>query len=344
MTPLRDQPGRESSTKSPDPHVSDLASGREVLEKEAAAIRTLAETLDAESFGRAIDLLIACKAQVVLTGMGKSGHIAAKIAATFASTGTPAFFMHPGEALHGDLGMLTPSNVVVALSQSGATDEVVNLLPYLTHLSIPLIALTGKPESLLAQQADVVLSTAVDQEACPLNLAPTSSTTLQLALGDALAVALMNRRGFTPEDFAIRHPLGALGRRLLVRVADLMHTGDENPVLSETAALHEAILQISSKRLGAVSLVDTEGRLTGIFCDGDVRRLLETTGGTLEMNRPISDFMIRNPKRTAPDALGVKAVDLMETYKITVLPVLDDDHKPVGMIHLHDLIRAGISP
>jgi len=345
---MKASPGRAAAASSParagDAHAQDCAAAREALLSESEAIRRLAEALDPKEFGRAVDLLFGCQTQVVLTGMGKSGHIAAKIAATLASTGTPAFFMHPGEALHGDLGMLTGHNVVVALSQSGTTEEVVSLLPYIKRLEIPLIVLTGNPNSVLAEQASVVLGTEVDQEACPLNLAPTTSTTLQLALGDALAVALMKRRGFTLEDFAMRHPLGSLGRRLLVRVSDLMHTGEANPVVGEEAPLHEAILQITSKRLGAVSVVDGEGRLSGILCDGDVRRLIQVSGGALEMSRPIRDYMIHNPKRISPDALGVKAVDLMETHKITVLPVLDDDQKPVGMIHLHDLIRAGISP
>lgn len=325
-------------------HDSDLAAARDALLAESKAIARLADCLDGHAFGRAVDRILACKAQTILTGMGKSGHIAAKIAATLASTGTPAFFMHPAEALHGDLGMLTAHNVIVALSQSGSTEEVVSLIPYIKRLGIPLVALTGNRNSPLAKNADVVLPTEVDHEACPLNLAPTTSTTLQLALGDALAVALMKRRGFTPEDFAMRHPLGALGRRLLVHVSDLMHTGEENPIVADTATLRDAILQISSKRLGAVSVIGPDGRLVGILCDGDVRRLLQSTAGILDMNLPVRDYMIHNPRRTSPDTLGVKAVDLMETHKITVLPVLDDDQRPAGMIHLHDLIRAGITP
>jgi arabinose-5-phosphate isomerase len=322
----------------------DLAEARHVLSTEAKAIETLSRQLDGVQLTRAVDMLLACKAQVVLTGMGKSGHIAAKIAATFASTGTPAFFLHPGEALHGDLGMITPQNVVLALSQSGMTDEVLNLLPYIKHLSIPLIAITGNPKSVMAQQADVVLLTQVQQEACPLNLAPTCSTTAQLALGDALAAALMKRRGFTSDDFAMRHPLGALGRRLLIRVKDLMHTGEANPIVTEQAPLREAISQMTGKRLGAVNVINPEGQLAGIFCDGDLRRLFDRCPGSVDASRPISEFMIKTPKFTTPETLGVKAVDLMETHKITVLPVLDEARRPVGMIHLHDLIRAGISP
>ena len=321
----------------------DHAAALEVLHAESRAIEQLAERLDPEVIGRAVDILVAAKGQVVLTGMGKSGHIARKIAATLASTGTPAFFMHPGEAVHGDLGMLTSQNPVVALSNSGSTDELVNLLPYIRQLSIPLIALTGNSRSPLAKQADVVLATDIDQEACPLNLAPTNSTTVQLAMGDALAIAVMKRRGFTPEDFALRHPLGTLGKRLLVHVRDLMHSGDTIPIVYESAPIHRAINNMTNKRLGSVIVVDDSGRMTGIFCDGDLRRLFDEVQGQIDGNAPISEAMIRNPKFTTPETLGVKAVDMMETYKITVLPVCDADHHPVGLIHLHDLIQAGIA-
>ncbi len=335
----------DSATETKNPiWAEDLRAGREVLLAEGDALRSLGESLDEESFGRAIDILIDCPAQIVLTGMGKSGHIAAKIAATLASTGSPAFFMHPGEALHGDLGMLTPQSVVVAFSQSGATDEVVNLLPYIKSLTIPLIAITGNEDSVLGRRADVVLSSRVDQEACPLNLAPTTSTTLQLALGDAVAIALMNRRGFGPEDFALRHPLGSLGRRLLVKVSDLMHREEENPTIHQDSPLHEAISKMTGKRLGAVSVINGAGKLSGIFCDGDLRRLFGRMKGKIDSSKPIGEFMIKNPKRTRPDILGAKAVDEMETHSITVLPVVDDSDRPIGMIHLHDLIRAGISP
>jgi len=324
-------------------YCADLAEARRVLDAESEALRQLSASLPAEAFGRAVDLLAACKAQVVLTGIGKSGHVAAKIAATFASTGTPAFFLHPAEALHGDLGMLTSANVVLCLSQSGATDEILTMLPYLKRTGIALIAMTGGEHSPLAAQADVLLLAKIAHEACPLNLAPTTSTTVQLALGDALAVALMRRRGFPPEDFALRHPLGALGRRLLIHVRDLMHTGEENPLVHDGEPLRNAIQQMTGKRLGAVSGVDAEGRLLGIFCDGDLRRLFQRVEGPLDPSAPIRDFMIRTPKFTTPDTLGAMAVDVMETHGITVLPVLDDNHRAVGMIHLHDLIRAGIA-
>ncbi|CAN5227876.1 KpsF/GutQ family sugar-phosphate isomerase [soil metagenome] len=322
----------------------DAAIARDVLEAESCALKALKDALDPSALGRALDLIMACPSQIVVTGMGKSGHIAAKIAATLASTGTPAFFLHPGEALHGDLGMITAANVVIAFSQSGATDEIVNLLPYISRLRAPLIAITGNADSPLAKYAEVILLSRVEQEACPLNLAPTTSTTAQLALGDAVAMALMKRRGFTPDDFAVRHPLGVLGKRLLIHVSDLMHSGDEVPVIEESAPLRAAITRMTGKRLGAVNMIDAHGKLSGIFCDGDLRRLFDKLDGHVDVQRPVSDVMIRNPKHCHPDMLGVKAVDMMETYKITVLPVVDRDGRPVGMIHLHDLIRAGISP
>ncbi|MCB2154726.1 KpsF/GutQ family sugar-phosphate isomerase [bacterium] len=314
--------------------------GRRVLGFEAETLRRLSENLDGESFNRATEILLGAKAHVIVTGMGKSGHVGAKIAATFASTGTPAFFLHPAEAVHGDLGMLTRDNVLLALSHSGATDEILNLLPYAQHERIPVISITGRMQSALAERSDVVLLTEVDQEACPLNLAPTASTIAQMAMGDALAAALMQLRGFQAEDFAIRHPLGSLGRRLLVRVRDLMVTGDQNPVLPETATVREAIDEMTTKRQGAVALTDEAGTLTGIFCDGDLRRLF--LRGPVDVNSEVREVMVRQPKRVHGDLHGAKAVDLMETHKITVLPVVDDDDQAIGMIHLHSLIEAGI--
>ncbi len=317
--------------------------GASVLKEEAETLLNMAENLDLESFGKAVDLLGAYNEQAIITGMGKSGHIARKIAATLASTGTPAFFVHPAEGLHGDLGMITSRNVVLALSQSGASDEILNLLPYIKRQKSPLIAVTGREDSELAKQADVVLLTKIDREVCPLNLAPTTSTTAQLALGDALAVSLMKRRGFTKEDYAIRHPLGALGRRLLVKVGDMMHSGEENPITDESTSLADAIKVLSSKRMGAISIVSEAGVLQGIFTDGDLGRLFSKSSGQIDTNVPIGEFMIRNPKSISPETLGVKAVDLMESWNITALPVLDKEKKPVGMIHLHDLIKAGIT-
>jgi arabinose-5-phosphate isomerase len=271
--------------------------------------------------------------------MGKSGHIGAKTAATFASTGTPAFFVHPAEAVHGDLGMMTGTSAVLALSHSGATDEVLNLLPYIRHSHIPLIVVTGNPTGPLAAKADVVLSYCLDQEACPLNLAPTASTITQMAICDALAGAVMEMRGFTHEDFALRHPLGTLGRRLLMHVGDLMATGDDNPVMPETATLKEAISRMMS--MGAVSFVGSDGRLTGIFCDGDLRRLFQRGGA--DPDALMRDIMVHNPKRITADLPGTKAVDMMQQYKISVLPVVDDDLRPVGMVDLKTLNRAGLA-
>ena len=319
----------------------DLLAAQEVLRAESETLATLAVTLDGEAFSRAVELLLNAPAHVVVTGIGKSGHIAAKVAATLASTGTPAFFLHAAEAVHGDLGMVTKHNVVLAFSQSGGT-EILNLLPYIKRLEVPLIAITGNTKSELAERADVVLNSSVDAEACPLNLAPTSSTTAQLALGDALAVALMRRRGFTPDDFAMRHPLGALGRRLLMRVSDLMATGENIPRVTAETPLKDAIRVMSGKRLGSVCIVDANDALTGIFCDGDLGRLFDRTAGQIDVMQPISELMIKNPKNIQAEALGVKAVDLMETHKITVLPVIDSNIKLVGLIHLHVLIRAGI--
>jgi arabinose-5-phosphate isomerase len=315
--------------------------GLRVLREEAGVLARVADALDTAAFDAAVALLLAARAHVIVSGIGKSGHIGAKIAATLASTGTPAFFLHPAEAVHGDLGMLTRDNVLLAISHSGTTEEVLNLLPYAVHHGIPVVAITGNPLSPLAEKASVVLHLGIEKEACPLNLAPMSSTVAQLAVGDALAAALMRARGFQAEDFALRHPLGTLGKRLLIRVRDLMTSGADNPVIHQDQPLRAAISAMTGKRLGAVSMVDDDGVLAGIFCDGDLRRLFEREG--LNPDRPMADVMIRNPRRIGPDVPGVKAVDLMETAKITVLPVVDEDDRPVGMIHLHQLIQSGIA-
>jgi arabinose-5-phosphate isomerase len=319
-----------------------IAEGARVLRAEAQALLALADSFDAESFGRAVDLLHGCTAPVVVAGLGKSGHIAAKVAATLASTGTPAFHLHAAEALHGDLGMASPGCGLLVFSQSGTTEEALRLIPYFRHLRAPIVAITGGRQSPLAEAADAVLWSRVAAEACPLNLAPTSSTTAQLALGDALAIALMRRRGFTAEEFAMRHPRGALGRRLLMRVEDLMRKGEAAPVVGLGATLAEAVDELNRKRLGAVSIVDGEGRLAGIFTDGDLRRLW-VARGTIEATRPVAEVMVRNPKRIVPDALGVAAVELMEEHKITVLPVVDPDGRMVGFVHLHQLVEAGLT-
>jgi len=321
------------------PPVVPHEAGMRVLRLEAEALARLAQTIDSAAFDAACRMIAEADSHVVVTGMGKSGHIGAKVAATFASTGTPAFFLHPAEAVHGDLGMLTGRNVVLALSHSGTTDEVLNLLPYVGRYEIPLIAITARPDSPLARKADVVLAYDFDQEACPLNLAPTASTIAQMAVCDAIAGALMEMRGFTSEDFAIRHPLGALGRRLLMLVRDLMYAGEDNPTLPESATLSEAIHAMM--RLGAVSFVDANGKLAGIFCDGDLRRLFQRGGA--DPNAPMQPIMIRNPKRVGPDVPGTKAVDLMQEHKISVLPVVDDEGRPVGMVDLKTLNRAGLA-
>src|SRR5574337_801773 len=314
-----------------------LARARRVLELEAQAIRALADRLD-QAFVRALDMLEACRGRVVLTGMGKSGFIAKKIAATFASTGTPALFLHPAEGVHGDLGMVVRGDVVVVVSNSGETAEIVELLPAFKRLGVALVALVGSALSTLARQSDVVLDVGVAEEACPMNLAPTASTTAALAMGDALAVTLLERRGFQAEDFALIHPGGTLGRKLLLKVEDLMHSGDEVPRVGQAVTMREAIPVISGKRLGMTAVTDAEGRLTGIITDGDLRRALQKWPDLLE--RRVADVMIRGPKRIGKTELAAKAVQVMEQHAITSLLIVDATGRPEGVIHLHDLLRA----
>jgi arabinose-5-phosphate isomerase len=318
-----------------------LERARHVFEIEARAIMDLGAKLTPD-FEKAVDLMYQCKERVVLTGMGKAGIVARKIAATLASTGTPAFYMHPAEGVHGDLGMVTPDNVVLAISHNGNTEEILRLIPYIKHFKIKLIAMTGNLKSELARQSDVVLDISVKEEACPLGLTPTASTTAALAMGDALAVVLLEKRNFRAEHFAIFHPGGTLGRRLLIKVEDLMHSGEYNPVISKDNTLKEGIIEMTSKGLGATSIVDERGILLGILTDGDLRRILHA--GKYGLDTPLQTVMIRTPKTTTRDTLGVKAIDLMEQYNITVLPVIDEERRPIGMIHLHDLIKAGITP
>ena len=312
---------------------------KRIFEIESEAVRSLADKLD-DDFDKAIDLLYHSN-RVTLTGMGKAGHIACKVAATLSSTGTPAFFMHPAEGLHGDLGMITSQDLVVAFSNNGKTEEVLRLIPYLKHFQIPLIAVTGNPDSELARQADAVLNVAVKEEACPLGLAPTASTTAMLAMGDALAVVLLEKRNFRKEDFAVFHPGGTLGRRLLVKVRDLMHTGDELPIIHVSKTFKEALMEMTGKNLGAVLIVDDEGKLDGIFTDGDMKRALFPEPCTFDTT--ISDLMIKNPKSVHPDILAIRALDVMEQYNITVLPVIDENRNLIGLIHMHDVIKAGIT-
>jgi len=313
--------------------------GRAVIELEAEALSALVPRLN-EDFARACRLILDSKGRVVVTGMGKSGHIGGKIAATLASTGTPAFFVHPGEAQHGDLGMIQPQDVVIAISNSGETGEILTILPIIKRMGAKLIALTGNPKSSLAQQADAHLDAGVAKEACPLNLAPTSSTTAALALGDALAVALLKTRNFTPEDFARSHPGGKLGRRLLLYVRDVMHSGDRIPLVPDTASLREALLEMTGKGLGMTGVLDATGKLAGIYTDGDLRRTLNK--GADVYNAKISDVMTRNPKTCRADQLAAEIVQLMEKHNINGLMVVDADQRVQGALNMGDLLRAGV--
>ena len=307
---------------------------------EASAITALADRLGAH-FVAAVELILNCQGRVVVSGIGKSGHVGRKLAATLASTGTPAFFVHPAEASHGDLGMITPGDVVVMLSNSGETDELVSLTPHLKREGARLIAITGNEQSSLAQAADVHLDAAVDTEACPLGLAPTASTTAALALGDALALTLLDARGFSAEDFARAHPGGALGRRLLTRVADVMRTGDALPLSRIDASLAEAIMEMSRKGMGMTVVVDTDGLVAGILTDGDLRRCLDRIRDVAAV--PVTDVMTRTPRTIRPEQLAVDCVEIMEASpKVSQLLVVDEDARLVGALHLHDLFRARI--
>ncbi|GHE22504.1 KpsF/GutQ family sugar-phosphate isomerase [Halomonas urumqiensis] len=314
-------------------------SARRTLLLEQQAIAGLAKHLD-DAFDHACQLMLQCRGRVVVTGMGKSGHIAGKIAATLASTGTPAFFVHPGEASHGDLGMITPGDVVLALSNSGETAEVTALLPLLKRMGVPLISMTGRPGSTLARHAEAHLDAGVEREACPLDLAPTSSTTAALALGDALAVALLEYRGFTAEDFALSHPGGSLGKRLLLRVGDLMHGGARLPQVPLGSPLRDALLEITRQGLGFTCVVDEQGLLAGVYTDGDLRRTLDHHSDLRDLK--VDDVMTRQGKRAHPEMLAAEAVKLMEDHRISALAVVDDQGRPVGALHMHDLLASGV--
>jgi len=316
-----------------------LERARQVLQIEADAVAALIPRLG-EEFTRAVEILYECQGRVVLTGMGKSGFIAKKIAATLTSTGTPAFYLHPAEGVHGDLGMIVRGDVVIAVSNSGNTTEIMEILPALKRFGVKLIALVGSARSALAKESDVVLDVSVDEEACSLNLTPTASTTAALAMGDAVAVALFEKRGFKAEDFANIHPGGRLGRRLIVRVRDLMRAGSEMPIVSEVMLMRDAILEISSKRLGMTMVVDGEGRLAGIVTDGDLRRGLEKHSNLLEQQ--VKDCMTQSPKIIDEDELAARAVQVMEHCKITSLLIVDPAGRPDGVIHLHDILQAGV--
>jgi arabinose-5-phosphate isomerase len=316
-----------------------LQLARRTLEIEAAAISRLCAGLD-QSFLDAVDLILQCRGRVVVSGMGKSGHIGGKIAATLASTGTPSFFMHPAEASHGDLGMITGQDVVIALSNSGESAEIAAIVPLLKRRGARLISMTGNPASTLAREADIHLDASVEQEACPHNLAPTASTTAALALGDALAVAVLQARGFTAEDFARTHPGGALGRRLLVHVRDLMHRDADLPVVGVEASLKDALLEMTRKGLGMTAITERDGSLLGIFTDGDLRRLLDNDVDV--RSAAIADVMKRGPRTIAEDALAVEAVQMMEQFKVNGLLAVDAQGKLSGALNMHDLLRAGV--
>ncbi|MES9940036.1 MAG: KpsF/GutQ family sugar-phosphate isomerase [Candidatus Thiodiazotropha sp. 6PLUC2] len=313
--------------------------GQAVIETEAAAVSALIPRLDG-GFAQACHYLLNCRGRIVVIGMGKSGHIGNKLAATLASTGSPAFFVHPGEASHGDLGMITADDVVLALSNSGETGELLVILPLLKRLGVPLIAMTGKPHSTLARESEVHIDVSVDKEACPLGLAPTSSTTAALVMGDALAVALLQARGFTAKDFALSHPGGSLGRRLLLHVRDIMHSGEALPSVTLEATLHQALEVMSVKGLGMTAVVDHEGRLAGVYTDGDLRRTLNQPIDIHKIS--VEEVMTRDCKRVPPEMLAAEALQLMDENKINGLLVVDEEQRLIGAFNMHDLLRAGV--
>lgn len=317
-----------------------IEKGKNVIRIESEAVTNLSDSINAD-FVKAIEVILKCKGRVVLTGMGKSGLIARKIVATLNSTGTASIFLHPTDALHGDLGMVRMEDVVILISKSGMTDELAKLLPMLKRIGVKLITMTGDPESPLAKESDVVLNVHVNEEACPHHLAPTSSTTATLVMGDALSVVLLQLRNFTPEDFAFLHPGGSLGKRLSLQIKEIMFTGDKIPAVSVDASIKDVILEITSKRLGTTCVIDEQGILKGIITDGDLRRLLERT---LEIkNLKASDILTKNPKVMRQEYLASFALQQMENYKITTLIIIDENHKPIGIVHLHDLINLGLS-
>ncbi len=318
-----------------------IETAKKVLQVEADAVIALKDRID-EKFEKAVQIILECRGKVVVTGMGKSGLICQKIAATMASTGTPTFFLHPAEGIHGDLGMLSKGDVVIAVSYSGETEEVCRILPVIKRMGLPLITMSGNPKSTLGVAGDVHLNVHVEEEACPLGLAPTASTTATLAMGDAIAVALLDQRGFKAEDFAMFHPGGSLGKKLLLRVEDLMHSSDEIPLVNENTLVREALFEITSKQLGVTGVVNAQGELIGVFTDGDLRRLMEK--GLSSLEAPIYEVMSQSPKRILQRNLAAKAVQVMEAHSITSLFVFADEDQavPVGVIHLHDLLKSGV--
>lgn len=324
------------------PNPTDFqSSALATLRIEQQAIDVLATQID-DRFNRACEILLQCKGRVVITGMGKSGHIGRKMAATFASTGTPSFFMHPGEAGHGDLGMLVRGDVLIAISNSGKSDEIMMLMPLIKHLGVPLITICRDDKGPMPQNADIALTLGESDEACPLGLAPTSSTTATLVLGDALAVALLEARGFTADDFARSHPAGALGKRLLLHVKHLMHTGEELPKVSPDTPMNQVLYEISNKRLGLTTIVDEQDHLLGIFTDGDLRRLIDKQQG-FDVNLPVSEVMTKKPSTISQEARAVEALQQLNQKKISQFVVVDDQNKVIGVISMHDLIQAGVN-
>lgn len=317
-----------------------LEIAKKVLKTEADAVHALIEKLNTD-FEKAVEIIFKSKGRVVVTGMGKSGLVGKKIAATLASTGTPAFFLHPAEATHGDLGMVTSDDVIIAISNSGETDELVGLIPFLKRFNVGLISMTGNPRSTLSKMADVSLDISVREEACPLGIVPTASTTAAMAMGDAIAVALLVKRGYKEEDFAFFHPGGSLGKKLFIKVKDLMHSGDSLPVVSQETPMTKAVMEISSKRLGVTVVADSERRILGVVTDGDLRRGIEKWGKTV-FDMKAGEVMTRNPKTISEDELAAKALSIMEEHSITSLVVPDDEGKAKGIIHLHDILKQGI--
>ena len=314
----------------------------ETLEIEAAAVKRLTERID-EEFVAAVNCILACKARVIVTGMGKSGHVGRKIAATLASTGTPSFFLHPAEAFHGDLGMVTEQDVVIAISNSGESSEIVNILPIIRRIGATIIAMSGRRTSQLGQFADYFIDISVEREACPLGLAPTASTTATLALGDAIAMALMSCRNFTSQDFALFHPGGALGRRLLLTVRNVMHTDGDNPLIHKGKTAKDALFVMTDKGLGAASVIDDDGKFLGLITDGIIRRALAKDNDFLD--EPVESIMFTSPLTISPEKMAAQALHVMEQHKpnpVTVLPVIDKEHRPIGMVHLTDLLRQGV--
>lgn len=309
------------------------------LNLEAKAIKQVADRIDS-NIEKAIDLIFNCHGKVVVTGIGKTGIIARKIASTLVSTGTTAIFLHAAEGIHGDLGLLEDNDVVIAISNSGNTDELTSIVPFIKFRKIPIIALTGNPKSQLAENANVIIDCFVPKEYEPFGLVPTSSTTVALAVGDAMAIALLKKKNFNKEDFAEYHPGGTIGKKLIYKIDDLMHKGDKNPIVQQNETLNKAIIEMTSKGLGCTNIVNKTGKLIGIITDGDLRRILEK--GIMDLNLPVIDVMIKDPMSLPPDKLAIDALNMMEDNKITMLPIVDEDNKPVGMLHMHDLINAGV--